>query len=136
MQPNARYRWVLTAQLNHLASLANWLNLCLRTKWLWVRMTLLSLKLPIWHQLQARISLTFRQNIKFRFTLTLVCDIRETIECRFTLKLARNIIITCSQMHIWDKYSQDSSIIWPVWLNGWVFIYKLSGCWLESRCCL
>ena len=24
---------------------------------------------------------------------------------------------------------------WPVWLNGWVFIYELSGCGFESRCC-
>ena len=23
----------------------------------------------------------------------------------------------------------------PVWLNGWVFIYELSGCEFESRCC-
>ena len=25
-------------------------------------------------------------------------------------------------------------IIWPVWLNGWVFICELSGCGLESSC--
>ena len=25
-----------------------------------------------------------------------------------------------------------SSIIWPVWLNGWVFVYELSGCGFES----
>ena len=24
--------------------------------------------------------------------------------------------------------------IWPVWLNGWVFVYELSGCEFESRC--
>ena len=24
---------------------------------------------------------------------------------------------------------------WPVWLNGWVFVYELSGCGFESRCC-
>ena len=24
---------------------------------------------------------------------------------------------------------------WPVWLNGWVFVYKLSSCGFESRCC-
>ena len=23
---------------------------------------------------------------------------------------------------------------WPVWLNGWLFVYKLSDCWFESRC--
>ena len=37
-------------------------------------------------------------------------------------------------MHRRDKYSQQSPIIWPVWLNDWVFVYKLSGCGFESRC--
>ena len=37
---------------------------------------------------------------------------------RFTLKRVRDMIITYSQMHRTDKYSQHSSIIWPVWLNG------------------
>ena len=31
---------------------------------------------------------------------------------------ARDSIITYSQMHRTDKYSQHSSIIWPVWVNG------------------
>ena len=39
-----------------------------------------------------------------------------------------------SQMHRTDKYSQQSSIIWPVWLNGWVSVYELSGCGSESSC--
>ena len=70
--------------LNHLAklaSLAKWLSIRLRTKWLWVRIPLLSLKLQIWRLLQAGSSLTFRQNI----------------ECGFTLKLVRNMIVTYSQ---------------------------------------
>ena len=33
-----------------------------------------------------------------------------------------------------DKNLQHSSINWPVWLNGWVFIFKLIGCGFESRC--
>ena len=37
-------------------------------------------------------------------------------------------------MHRTDKYSQHSSIIWPVWLNGWVFVYELNDCGFESRC--
>ena len=45
-------------------------------------------------------------------------DIQATIECGFTLKRVRDKIITYSQMHRTDKYSQHSSIIWPVWLNG------------------
>ena len=35
-------------------------------------------------------------------------------------------------MHHTDKFSQYSSIIWPVWLNDWVFIYELSGCGFNS----
>ena len=65
--------------LNHLAkfqaSLAKWLSVCLWTKWLWVWITLLSLKLQIWHLLQAMSPLTFRQTIECRFTLKLMwCD--------------------------------------------------------------
>ena len=69
--------------LNHLAklaSLAKWLSVSLRSKWLWVRIPLLSLKLQIWRLLRARSSLTSRQSI----------------ECRFALKLVRGMIITYS----------------------------------------
>ena len=47
-------------------------------------------------------------------------DIQATIECGFTLKRVRDMIRTYSQMHRTDKdkYSQHSSIIWPVWPNG------------------
>ena len=38
-------------------------------------------------------------------------------------------------MHPTDKYSQHGSIIWPVWLNGSVFVYELSGCGFKSHCC-
>ena len=55
-------------------------------------------------------------------------------ECGFTLELVREMIKTYNQMHRTDKYSQLSSIIWPVWLNDWVFVYELSGCGFESRC--
>ena len=41
---------------------------------------------------------------------------------------------TYSQMHRKDKYSQHNSINWPVWLNGWVLVYELSGCGFESSC--
>ena len=89
------------------------------TKWLWIWMSLLSLKLQIWHLLWARSFLTFRQ----------------TVECGFTLKLIREMIITYSQMHRTDKNSQHSSIIWPVWLNGWVFVYELNDWGFESCYC-
>ena len=73
----------------------------LRTKWLWVSIPLLSLKLQIWRLLRVRSSLKFRQK-----------------ECGFLLKLVRDIVITYSQTHRTDKYSQHSSIICLVWLNG------------------
>ena len=38
-------------------------------------------------------------------------------------------------MHRTDKYSRQSTILWPVWLNGSVFVYELSGCEFKSRCC-
>ena len=50
----------------------------LGTKWLWVWISLLSLKRQIWRLLQARSSLTFRQTIECGFTLKLVCDIITT----------------------------------------------------------
>ena len=56
------------------------------------------------------------------------------IQCRFTLKHVRDMIVTHTQKHCTDKYLQNSSIIWPVWLNGWVFVYEASGCGFESRC--
>ena len=60
--------------------------------------------------------------------------IQVTIEFGFTLKGVRDIIRADSQMHRTDKCSQHSSVIWSVWLNGWVFVYKISGCGFESRC--
>ena len=61
-------------------------------------------------------------------------DIQATVECGFTLKLERDMNKTYNQMHRTDKYWQHSSMIWPVWPNGWVFVYELSGCGNEPRC--
>ena len=71
-QPFSRKR-----TLNHLTKLSFFKKRPLgrlRTKWLWVRILLLSLTLQILRLLQAKSSLTFRQTIECRFTLTLVCD--------------------------------------------------------------
>ena len=45
-------------------------------------------------------------------------DIQAAIECGFILKRERDMIRTHSHVHGTDKYSQYSSIICPVWLNG------------------
>ena len=58
-------------------------------------------------------------------------DIQATIECRFTLKLVRDMIITYSQMQRTDKYSQRSSII-LVNLAKW-FRVRLRTKWLRLR---
>ena len=42
---------------------------------------------------------------------------------------------TYSQTHRRDKYSQFTSIFLSVWLKGGVFVYALSGCGFEFRCC-
>ena len=60
-------------------------------------------------------------------------DFRQTTECGFALKFVRDMKISYSQVHRTDKYSHYNSIIWPVWLN--VFVYELSGCVFESRYC-
>ena len=103
----------------HFGSLAKWLSVLLRTKWLSVRISSLLFKLQIWRLQRARSSLTFRK----------------TIDCGFTPKLVRDIRITYSLMHRTCKFSQLSSIIWSLWLNYCLFIYELGGCGFESRCC-
>ena len=46
-----------------------------------------------------------------------ILDIQATIGCRFTLKCVCDMIRTYSHMHRAFKYSQHSSITWPVWLK-------------------
>ena len=74
--------------LAKLAILAKCLRVCLRTKWLWVRVLLHLLKLQITPLFRARSSLA-------------------TIECRFTLKRVCDMIITCSH-----KYFCLNEVIW------------------------
>ena len=74
---------------------------------------------------------------KFRYHVCFeqwVLDIQANIECGFTLKIVRDMIITYRQMHRTDNYSQYSSVIWSVLPNGWVFVYELSGCGFKSTC--
>ena len=66
-------------------SLAEWLSVRLRTKWLWVQVPLLSLKLQILGLFRAK-----------------GFDIQATTECRFSLKRVRGKIATYSQMHCTD----------------------------------
>ena len=45
-------------------------------------------------------------------------EIQVSIELGLTLKRLRDMIRTHSEMHCTDKYSEQSSILEPVWLNG------------------
>ena len=45
-----------------------------------------------------------------------------------------DMIKAYSQMDRTYKYSEHSSIIWSVWPNGWVLVYKLRVCGFESSC--
>ena len=83
-------------------SYAKWLSVRLRTKWLWVRIPLQSLKISYIVPVASKEFL----------------DIQASIECGFTLKHVCDVIRTYSQMHRTDKYSEHSSITWPIWLNG------------------
>ena len=93
----------------------------MRLSWPWVHPVVLNMGPRVWKSSD----LTTRPSL----------HIRTTIECRFTLKRICGMIITYCQMHHTDKYFQHRSIIWPVWLNGWVFSKEPSGCGFESRCC-
>ena len=73
-------------------------------------------------------------HLSFRFSRKEFLDIQATIQCGFTLKCERSMTRTYSQMHLTDKYSEHSSIIWSVWPNGWVFVYELNGSGFESSC--
>ena len=84
-----------------------WLSVHLQTKWLWVRIPLLSPKLQIWILLWARSSLTFRQ----------------TIECRFTVKLEHDMIITNSHLTFLMLYF----INWPHFVVWLTLLFEILG---------
>ena len=94
-------------------------------KWLWVRISFLSLKLLIWRLLWARSSLTFRQ----------------TIGCGFTLKLVHHTIIPYNYLH----YIIFLKLYWPhlsfLYSSSRGTILEIitdycltSGSWLELKC--
>ena len=87
----------------------------LQTKWLWVWISLLSLKLRIWRLFQARSSLTFRQTIKCRFTPKFVGDMIVTYS-QHILFLKKLILIFCnvSLTHFFN--SLFKSKYWDLWI--------------------
>ena len=51
-----------------------------------------------------------------------IIEIQTTMQCGFILKHVCDIIKYSSQMHSRDKYSQQGSITWLVFLNVLVFV--------------
>ena len=107
--------------LNYLAKLAKWWSCVVSTFLYGAFDCMLSCHIcKISHLFWARSSLTFRQlQSVYSLCMKCICD----------------MIITYIQMHHADKYAQYNSIILLVWLNGWVLVYKLSGCGFESHYC-
>ena len=61
--------------------------------------------------------------------LLLSCQVRFRVNLHSIVAwMSRNFLLEAGTI-------SEVSIIWPVWLNGWVFVYELSGCGFESHCC-
>ena len=43
------------------------------------------------------------------------------------------VLLSC-HWHVSEWIHTLDSPIWPVWPNGWVFVYELSGSGFESSC--
>ena len=94
----------------------------LQTKWLWVPVPLKSLNLQISRLLWPRSFLTFRklQNVD----LLRKCKL-QNVDLLWTHTWHDKIT---QPMHYRDEYSQQSSIIWVIWLNSQVFLHELRVC--------
>ena len=92
------------------------MNIRLRSNCLTVRVQLQSLKFQIARLFGVRRFWTFKQLYRVWFTLKHIVGMKRTY----------------SQKQDTDKCSQHSAVIWPVRLNGWVFVYEISGCGFES----
>ena len=60
-----------------------------------------------------------------------------SLENSFDSHLGFRLGLLHSVSYFFFNYQSPSDcmwIIWSIWPNGWVFVYKLSGCGFESRC--
>ena len=71
----AQYRYVLTIQINHLASLAKWFSLA---KWLWIRIALPPFLTSNIAPVSIKEFLGIQVTTVYRFTLKRICDIINT----------------------------------------------------------
>ena len=60
-------------------------------------------------------------------------EFKIAISCKLIIEIVKaKMNLTVGSYHVTS--SQHRSIILPVWLDGWVFVYELSGYEFESRC--
>ena len=38
------------------------------------------------------------------------------------------------KLYLLNQKVLNQTLHWPVWVNGWVFVYEVSGCGFESSC--
>ena len=66
-----------------------------------------------------------KRNHLAKLAKCLTCVVGTSVQC-----------IWVCYYHVTHKFQSEFTLYSvPVWLNGWVFIYELSGCGFESRCC-
>ena len=118
IQSNIPCRYVVRKQPNNLVSLAKWLSVRLRFKWLWVRVQLESLKLQILCLLRARSSLTFRQ----LWSVDSLGNASVTWQ-EHTVKWTMQVS-TQNRVQSFGQFGP----------NGLVFVYELSGSGFEFSC--
>ena len=118
IQSNIPYRVKLRTENNNLVSLKNLLSVRFKATWFMVRSQMQSLKRQISRLLRARITLTFNQLESADSTLERLNDMTRRY----------------SQIHLKDKYSKQSSIIWLAWSHGWVIVDELKDSGFKSSC--
>ena len=96
-----------------------------------------TLELTIRWYLSALVFKTFSENQSNILWLYVLIMSRTRLRVNLHDKNIGDMIRTYNQMHRTDKYSQRSTIIWPVWVNGWVFVYEVESHWshLNFRYC-
>ena len=91
---------------------------------------------------------SFSEVVSLLFPLYVIIMSRTSFKVNLHSIVCLNLkeLLARSRRHIWSLSDSKSNApcrqlfitqlnhLRPVWLNGWVFVYQLSGCGLESRC--
>ena len=74
--------------------------------------------------------------------MSLSCDARVSESSTLSSCLNVKELLARNRRDIWNLSDYNGTRthnhlvrkVWPVWLNGWVFVYELGSCGFESRC--